>query len=271
MGDLKSYVAGGEQRQVAEGTVLLDLTHNYLKNQYVEIPFDTHWTIRRCKDKLYTTFGTSPEHMTLSLNGVPLTDDSATLAMYGAKNRMVLHCTDTDPFSAAKGGALEDTSLVKKYEMSDEAYDKRENTYRAYKKKMLAEDPNWVPQHVAEARAKKAEARAAKGAPEEAETLESVQARMKIGDRFEALGGRRGVIKYVGFVDEIKSEQKYVWVGVEFDEMEGKHDGTIQGKRYFEAVQGKGSFLQSHLVKAGEYPEEDPFASSGSEDEMEEL
>jgi hypothetical protein len=27
--------------------------------------------------------------------------------------------------------------------MSDEDYDKRENTYRAYKKKQVAKDPNW--------------------------------------------------------------------------------------------------------------------------------
>ena len=34
-------------------------------------------------------------------------------------------------------GGLEDTSLVKKYEMSDEEYNKEKNTLRSYKREML--------------------------------------------------------------------------------------------------------------------------------------
>jgi hypothetical protein len=36
---------------------------------------------------------------------------------------------------------------VKKYEMSNEAYAARDNTYLSYKKKMIAADPNWKPKH----------------------------------------------------------------------------------------------------------------------------
>jgi len=35
-------------------------------------------------------------------------------------------------------------SLVKKYEISEESYDKRENTYRNFRKKKMQEDPNWT-------------------------------------------------------------------------------------------------------------------------------
>jgi len=45
---------------------------------------------------------------------------------------------------ASAGGWLEDTSLVKKYEISEEAYDARENTYRRFKEKKLQDDPNWT-------------------------------------------------------------------------------------------------------------------------------
>ncbi len=41
-------------------------------------------------------------------------------------------------------GWLEDVSLVKKYEISEEAYNQRENTYRAFKAKKLAEDPTVI-------------------------------------------------------------------------------------------------------------------------------
>lgn len=37
---------------------------------------------------------------------------------------------DDDPFSLTRGGALEDTSLVSKYRMSEEDYDKRQGTLR---------------------------------------------------------------------------------------------------------------------------------------------
>jgi tubulin-folding cofactor B len=280
MGDLKSYVGNGPERQVLQGTILLDLTHNYLKNRYAEIAFDLHWTIERVKRKLYTTFGTSPEMMDIFLEGVPMSDNERTLASYNPKPRDTIHCVDNDPYSNAKGGGLEDVSLVEKYVMSDEDYDKREGTLRAYKKKMLEQDPNWVPPHVLEAREnariKAAEARAAAGLPpaelEEVEELEAVLARMKVGDRCEVIGGRRGEIMYVGPVPQIKTDKPHTFVGVKYDEADGKHDGAIQGKRYFECLPSHGAFVKSFLVKAGDYPEKDPFASDDEdEDLLEEL
>ena len=45
--------------------------------------------------------------------------------------------------SLSKGGWLEDVSLVKKYEISDEDYVKRDKNFRKFKEEKLAEDPNW--------------------------------------------------------------------------------------------------------------------------------
>ena len=55
----------------------------------------------------------------------------------GCWHRQTLHIIDTDPLSASANGWLEDTSKVQKYEMSDEAYDQRENTYRKFKEQKL--------------------------------------------------------------------------------------------------------------------------------------
>lgn len=41
-----------------------------------------------------------------------------------------IHVADDDPFSLTRGGGLEDVSLVKKYRMSEEDYDKRKGTLR---------------------------------------------------------------------------------------------------------------------------------------------
>ncbi|KAM3716151.1 AP-1 complex subunit [Dirofilaria immitis] len=52
-----------------------------------------------------------------------------------------------------------------------------------------------------------------------------------VGDRIEA-GGNRGVIKYIGAVDGYDGE----WIGIDWDNPErGKHDGFLNGKRYFQA------------------------------------
>lgn len=51
--------------------------------------------------------------------------------------RCSIHVIDTDPTSLSAGGWLEDVSKVEKYEISDEAYNLRENTYRRFKEKKL--------------------------------------------------------------------------------------------------------------------------------------
>jgi tubulin-folding cofactor B len=55
---------------------------------------------------------------------------------------------DADPTSMSAGGWLEDTSLVEKYTISEDAYNKREDTFRKYREKRVAEDPTWTLQKV---------------------------------------------------------------------------------------------------------------------------
>lgn len=43
--------------------------------------------------------------------------------------RYRLHIIDLDPSSVTSGGWLEDTSLVEKYQISEEAYDKRDGKF----------------------------------------------------------------------------------------------------------------------------------------------
>ncbi|CAB4406259.1 unnamed protein product [Rhizophagus irregularis] len=91
-------------------------------------------------------------------------------------------------------------------------------------------------------------------------TFEEEAKNIKVGDRCEVDFGegneeglkRRGIVKFVG---ETKFKPGY-WVGVQYDEPVGKHDGTVQGEKYFESPPKHGAFVRPNKVKVGDYPEE---------------
>ena len=74
---------------------------------------------------------------------------------------------------------------------------------------------------------------------------------------------RRGTIAYVGLVPELPGAGP--WIGVKLDEPTGKNDGTIRGKRYFEASANQGVFVRADRVEVGDWGE------LGLEDNLEEI
>ena len=77
--------------------------------------------------KTACNFKSQQEH---SNRTTELSNDEAKLGYYSPSDGMRLHVIDTDPTSLSANGWLEDLSKVEKYVMSDEAYEKREGTYR---------------------------------------------------------------------------------------------------------------------------------------------
>ncbi|MCP4740479.1 MAG: hypothetical protein GY873_40475, partial [Bosea sp.] len=73
-----------------------------------------------------------------------LADDNTVLGFYSPQDGFTLHIVDMDPNSSSANGWLEDVSKVKKYEISEEDYNQRENTYRKFKEQKLKEDPTWT-------------------------------------------------------------------------------------------------------------------------------
>jgi len=245
--------------------VSITLTHNLLKRKMIEIRLELHTTIGNVKNKIYSHTGTGPQHQTLVLkeNGKPIcemSDDSRPLGYYGVKSGMEIKVVDTNPFSMAKNGGLEDVSQIKKYEMEDGEYDKRKNSVRNYKREKLAEDPNWKPPKLPGANLanqinRKVRRELAGQRPALPPGTAEDVADMKIGDRCELFpGSRRGTIKFIGEVTWISGH----WVGVEMDEPMGKHNGKgPDGKQYFECMNKCGVFKNPHQVTVGDFPEED--------------
>eukprot|EP00284_Hemiselmis_tepida_P017663 CAMPEP_0174928184 /NCGR_PEP_ID=MMETSP1355-20121228/22777_1 /TAXON_ID=464990 /ORGANISM="Hemiselmis tepida, Strain CCMP443" /LENGTH=309 /DNA_ID=CAMNT_0016174329 /DNA_START=43 /DNA_END=972 /DNA_ORIENTATION=- len=279
MAAVREYCMGQDGRNKAESTVLLHVSHSNLKETFFqEIRLDMHMTVERVKHKLEFHVGTSAVSNQLYLldeNKQVLAEmeDSKMLGYYSPYDGCTLHIVDLDPHSMSAGGWLEDTSLVKKYEISEEAYAQRENTYRNFKAKKLAEDPNWTYQKdLAERAARNPEAAAragmmpvgeAKPKVEDDDHLAEEAKGMSVGDRCEAAGGRRGTVRWVGRAAELP---KGWWVGVQYDEPVGKNDGSVKGARYFDCPENYGGFLRPDLVSVGDFPEEDPFADLGGEE-----
>ena len=168
-----TYESGGQARSTS--TVLLHCTHSNLKARLFEIRLDRHMTVERVKEKLRAHVGTGSAYMHLTLldeNGqvshprfparhraktlsrsamcrthlqvvADMIDDDLKLGYFSPMNGWTIHITDLDPHSLAANGGLEDVSLVKKYEISEEDYSKRENNFRNWKADKKKADPNW--------------------------------------------------------------------------------------------------------------------------------
>ena len=264
MGDLKNWVTAKDSENYSnlpEDIVVLSCTHNLLKKEMKELRLSLHMTIEELKGKLYRHCGTSPEWMSLVLKDsdgtvlCELADDHRKLGYYGARSGMSIKIVDRNPRSLAIGGGLEDLSLVKKYVMTDEEYDKRENTLRAFKKEKLKQDPTF--KLFPDRNKKETKAPATK---EDAAEIE-------VGKRCEVRpGGRRG---RVGFVGEVNFAIG-TWVGVILDEPLGKNDGSVKGKRYMTCAPRHGSFVDPRNVVCGDFPEvdDDDLLTSSDEEEL---
>jgi tubulin-folding cofactor B len=286
MKEMRRYICANdhlEYNQLADGFVQLNITHSNLKQQILQQRLSLHMTILEVKMKLYHHCGTSPQYMQMVLRSASgmgagdvcvMADESKKLGYYSPQNGMYIHIVDKDPNSLAKSGWLENVNLVEKYKISEEDYDKKENTVRNYKRQQKAKDPNYI-NDIVRNKAQAGEITTNQEGKENVDHLtidmpgkETVEG-MEVGMRCEVQpGARRGVVKFVGEADtSTKNIAPGYWVGVHFDEPLGMNDGSVNGCRYFECPDRHGGFVRGANIACGDFPEVDPFASD-SEDEL---
>ncbi|KAL7252519.1 hypothetical protein ACSBR1_007142 [Camellia fascicularis] len=202
----------GSRLQIqGDESVLLRVTHSNLKSFASDVCFSLQMTIEAVKEKLWKKCGTSVNSMCLELYddmGAKISDMSDNLrplGFYSPQDGYRLHVIDLDPSSVTSGGWLEDTSLVEKYKISEEAYNKRNSTFRKFKENYAHQNPS---------------AHETKSLDN---SMEDLCANIKVGDRCQVEPGeKRGVVKFVGRAEALGSG---FWVGVQYDEPLGKHDG----------------------------------------------
>lgn len=233
------------QQIPADDSVLVSVTHANIKSFLADVRLYLQMTVEAVKEKLWKKCGTSVTSMHLELYDdsgakiADLSDDMKPFGFYSPQDGYLLHVIDTDPSSILAGGWMDDTSNVEKYTISDEAYDKRDGTFKKFKEQL----PH---KHTTTSEAKICD-----------NYMEDLCMHIKIGDRCQVEPGeRRGIVKFVGRAETLASG---FWVGVQFDEPVGKHDGMVKGKRYFDCPPLHGAMVRPDKVKVGDYPERDPF------------
>lgn len=83
-----------------------------------------------------------------------------------------------------------------------------------------------------------------------AETVRKKELGLRIGQRVNVVGNRRriGTVRYIGPVEGHAGE----WVGVDWYDGEGKHDGQVDGVRYFTATNKQSaSFVRLKNLSGG--------------------
>ncbi|XP_068106989.1 tubulin-folding cofactor B [Hyperolius riggenbachi] len=210
---------------------------------------DRSLTLAELKCKLELVVGSPASCMDLQLYSTEnifiqnLDQDDALLGSYPVDNGCRIHVIDK---SGARVGEYEDLSRVEKFELPDDAYDKRSDSVRSFLKKNKMGKFN--------------EEEAAQKAVEQQRKLEEERlaaASIIPGSRCEVrVAGqptKRGTVMYVGLADF----KPGYWVGVKYDEPLGKNDGSVDGKRYFECTPKYGAFVKPQHVAMGDFPEED--------------
>ncbi|KAL0817387.1 hypothetical protein Bca101_073831 [Brassica carinata] len=252
-----------------DDSVLLHVTHSNLKSFAADVRFSPQMNVEAVKEKLWKKCGTSVNAMALELYDesgskvAVLSDDTRPLGFYSPFDGFRLHIVDLDPSSVTTGGWLEDTSLVEKYTISEEDYAKRTDSYRKFKEKIVAQKPAasdvkvlMIPPFNRRRRRTSWKISVQISRPDLSVRSASNQ-NVKVGDRCQVVPGeKRGVVKYVGRAESLGPGY---WVGIQYDEPLGKHDGMVKGTRLFECPQLHGGVVRPDKVKVGDYPERDPF------------
>ncbi|GAB65645.1 hypothetical protein PCYB_071470 [Plasmodium cynomolgi strain B] len=252
--------------------VKVDLVHNLYKNKkWKEIKLNKFESIENVKKKIYTHTGTLHNNMELyaydELNidnsQVHLRNDHLCLNDYHVKDNYTIYIQDKD--NAAPNDIIyhiddaEKLNQLKhfKYEMKEEDYDKRQDTFRNFIKKLRArgggasqgEAPNGEihlngeSHHNGEIHPNGEDP--LHNPPYDEQTYQiGNRCRIKIGDR-------RGVLKFVG---KLKKGNE-IFVGVDLDEPLGNSDGTYQKKFLFECKGTKYGYLGNiNSIEVGDFP-----------------
>lgn len=227
-------------------TIKMHATHDGTQMRLAECRFDSRQTVPIIKNVLAYKFGSNEDLMTLELRDTKeecvraMTDDKMTLHDFGCMENYTIHVYYTGPNTL---GEFEDVSRVEKYTISEDDYNKRDDTFRKFKESMQKKNPNFMKPS--------GDSCYEDYMKEEAEAI-------AWGTRCQVnVGNRRGEVKFVG---RVKGLGAGFWVGILLDDPEGDSDGKVLKKQIFECPGPKfGIFVRPSEAQFGDFPPVDDF------------
>ncbi|KAI3635686.1 hypothetical protein MIR68_006324 [Amoeboaphelidium protococcarum] len=217
-----------------------------------EYRVDPAWTLQYLKNRLQLIVGCDSQSVKLKIDEGPLLNDCEhdpeTLHVLGIVDGSTIEITT--PINQRDN--FTDVSQVEKFELDDAEYEKRTDSVRNFMR------VNKLGKHSDQRNS---------SASDDHSNYESFHGH--VGDRCQVQlteDGlkRNGYIRYVGNVNG----RQGLWIGVEYDEPVGRHDGSFKGVTYFQCKHGHGSFVapdKVHLNGIDVDQDEDLFASSEDE------
>ncbi|KAG8448498.1 hypothetical protein GDO86_015548 [Hymenochirus boettgeri] len=204
---------------VSSASIVTVRVSSSLNSFTVEKRLDRGLTLAELKCKLELVVGSPASCMDLQLYGVEnfflqnLDQDDALLGSYPVDDGCRIHVIDK---SGTKTGEYEDLSRVEKYEISQEAYEKRTDSVRSFLKKNRLGKFN-------ETETLQKQENDERKRDEERIAAESITVGARCEVRVSGQPTKRGTVMYVGLADF----KPGYWVGVKYDEPLGKHDGSL--------------------------------------------
>ncbi|KAI3644635.1 hypothetical protein MP228_010799 [Amoeboaphelidium protococcarum] len=216
-----------------------------------EYRVDPAWTLQYLKNRLQLIVGCDSQSIELKIDDGPLLNgsdhDAETLHALGVIDGSIIEITT--PLNQRDN--FTDVSQVEKFELDDAEYDKRTDSVRNFMR------VNKLGKHSDQKNFTASD-------DHSSETFNgNVDDRCQVQLTEDGLK-RKGYIRYVGNVDG----RQGLWIGVEYDEPVGRHDGSFKGVTYFQCKHGHGSFVapdKVHVNGLDVDEDEDQFASSEDE------
>ncbi|CAL8361970.1 unnamed protein product [Merluccius merluccius] len=238
----------GGMAVVTNPTVSVRLTSTISSFEVIK-KYNRGISIAEFKGKLELVVGTPVSCMDLELFStndtflLKLDDNDALLGSYPVDDDCRIHVVDR---SGAQKGEFSDLSKVEKYNMSNDAYEKKTDSVRSFLKKQRL-----GPFNEAEKAIKESELAAREAKEEAAANAITIGNRCQV--KVAGQPTKIGTVMYVGTADF----KPGYWVGVKYDEPHGKHDGSVNGRQYFECENKYGAFVKPMNITVGDFPEED--------------
>ncbi|GAX82242.1 hypothetical protein CEUSTIGMA_g9670.t1 [Chlamydomonas eustigma] len=226
--------------------IFVTVTHSNRALKCRNVKLDMEMTVHDLKLKLFSLISTSPPNMRLMLqdehgsNVCLISDDEEIIGSYSPYDGCIIHVIDLDPHSLVNQGWLDDISQIKKYVMSEADYNKRENTFRKFRQQQRWTSLSAHGRNVCTVDAGIDRLELSTQLLSDLESAVVTSRRCTVQP-----GSRDGTVRYVG---EVQGADPGVWVGVELDDPYGEHDGSLEGRRYFQATHGHGAFIRPVLI-----------------------